>query len=292
MARPPSAPVPKPAFDSRQVVTARRYYLDLQPARSPGVVVVCGGLEATRSDYLIERPGFPFLCIEFIVEGAGTLLLDGHRHRLEPGVLFAYGPGVAHAFRSDPRRPIRKYHVDFVGREAERLLKATPLGAWRPVRVANLGELVEIFEALAREARDDGPVGRALCATLVQQLLLKIRQRALTGGRSVPRSFLTYERIRSHAEAHCLRLRTVDELARECRVTPMYIARLFRRFGRTGAYRFLLRMKMNRAAELLLDEGLLVKEVAERLGFPDAFTFSRAFKRIHGAPPARLRGER
>lgn len=48
---------------------------------------------------------------------------------------------------------------------------------------------------------------------------------------------------------------------------------------------------MNDAAELL-DEGLLVKEVAERLGFADAFQFSRAFKRVHGVPPGRLQQRR
>ena len=72
----------------------------------------------------------------------------------------------------------------------------------------------------------------------------------------------------------------------------MYVARLFSRFARTGAYRFLLRLRMNRAAELLIDDGLMVKEVADKLGFPDAFTFSRAFKRIHGVPPSGLVGKR
>ena len=39
---------------------------------------------------------------------------------------------------------------------------------------------------------------------------------------------------------------------------------------------------------MLLNEGLLVKETAGRLGFPDAFQFSRAFKRVHGISPGRL----
>jgi AraC-like DNA-binding protein len=49
-----------------------------------------------------------------------------------------------------------------------------------------------------------------------------------------------------------------------------------------------MRQKMNRATELLLDGGLLVKQVAEELGFGDAFQFSRAFKRVYGLPPERF----
>jgi AraC-like DNA-binding protein len=216
------------------------------------------------------------------------VVLDGQRHRLEPGVAFAYGPGIAHAIRTDPERPMRKYYVDFVGSEAARLLAATPLGTGKPAYVTDPQDLVEVFAALEREARGDDALARDLCATLLRLLLLRIRSHAVAGGRGAPRAFATYAQIRAHMESHHERLRTIEDVARECHVTPMHIARLFRRFGRTGAYRFLLRLRMDRAAELLLDGGAMVKEVAERLGFPDAFTFSRAFKRIHGLPPSGL----
>ncbi len=284
----PATPQAEPSFVSSQVSEARRYYLDLNPPKKAALAVVCGGRERMRHDYLVERTGFSYLCVELVAEGAGSVVLNGQRHRLEPGVVFAYGPDVAHTIRTDPKRPMRKYYVDFVGSEAAKLLAATPLGKGRPARVADPQELIEVFDALDREARGDDDLARDLCATLLRLLLLRIRSRALAGGRGVPRAFATYAQIRSHVETHHERLRTIEDVARECHVTPMYIARLFRRFARAGAYRFLLRLRMNRAAELLLDEGLMVKEVADRLGFPDAFTFSRAFKRIHGLPPSRL----
>lgn len=278
----------EPAFVSRQVSEARRYYLDLNPPRSAALAVVCGGREHMRPDYLVERPGFTYHCVELVTEGAGTVELAGRRQRLGPGVVFAYGPGVRHVIRTDPRRPMRKYYVDFTGTEAAALLSTTPLGRWRAAQIADPHELADIFEALDREARGDDRLAPELCATLLRLLLLKIRSRALSPGRGAPRAFATYARLRRHLEQHHERLRTVEELAHECRLTPIHVTRLFRRFARIGAYRFLLRLRMNRAAELLLDDGLLVKEVAERLGFPDAFTFSRAFKRIHGVPPSGL----
>ena len=288
---PPSSDV-EPAFVSHQVSDARRYYLNLKPSPRSPLTVVCGGVERMHSDYVVKRDDFPYFAIELVTEGTGTLMLNGRRYPLSPGVVFAYGPGVPHTIRNDPRRPMRKYYVDFAGREARTLLKATPLGAWKAMQVPTSHELVEIFEGLSREAVDDSTVAHAICTNLMRLLLLKITQRAVSGGRGMPRSFATYERIRRHVETHFLRLQTVEAIARECHVTPMYVARLFRRFARTGAYQFLLRLQMNRAAEYLLDEGLLVKEAAARLGFPDAFQFSRTFKRIHGVPPTQLLGAR
>ncbi len=68
-------------------------------------------------------------------------------------------------------------------------------------------------------------------------------------------------------------------------MTPVHLSRLFRRFAHGTPYHFLMRLKMNRAAESLLDSGLMVKEVAAQLGFSSQFQFSRAFKRVYGVCP-------
>ena len=45
---------------------------------------------------------------------------------------------------------------------------------------------------------------------------------------------------------------------------------------------------MSRAAELLLDAGLKVVEVAAELGFSDPAHFSRSFKQVYGVSPERF----
>jgi len=116
---------------------------------------------------------------------------------------------------------------------------------------------------------------------LIEMLLAKIEQQAQ------PKSALAYLRARRYIEEHYLDLRTVQEVARACNVNRMYLSRLFRRFAGSGVYQFMTCLKMNRAAELLCDEGMTVKEAAERLAFSDPFHFSRVFKRVHGIAPER-----
>ncbi|MES2572482.1 MAG: AraC family ligand binding domain-containing protein, partial [Verrucomicrobiota bacterium] len=186
----------RPAFVSTQVTEARRYYLDLNPKRSAPIVVVCGGSERMLADYVIERKTFPYLCVEFVAEGAGTLELRGKRHPLRPGTAFAYAPGIAHLIRNDPRHPMRKLYVDFVGREAARLLAATPLGAWVPARIAAPQEVMEIFTALQRDAMAEEDLRPQLCAAQLRLLLLKIAQKALPCRAAEPRSLATYQRAR------------------------------------------------------------------------------------------------
>ena len=108
-----------------------------------------------------------------------------------------------------------------------------------------------------RSSDAEGPIPCGYDA-LVEVLLAKIEQQAQ------PKSVLAYLRARRYIEEHYLTLRTVEEVAKACKLNRMYLSRLFRRFARTGVYQFMTWLKMKRAAVLLCGEGMTVKEVAEK----------------------------
>lgn len=281
-----------PAFISTQVTEARRFFLNLKPNHQSELEVVCGGVERMRPDYFIDRSDFPYFGIELVTEGAGSLTIHGKRHQLSAGVMFAYGPGIEHTIRNRADDGMRKYYVDFVGTQASRLLSDAGLMTKRSkfdvLSVGAIHELIELFEMLIRNSNEDGPMVTPICKSLLSLMALKTAQLRLSGGKSVPRSYATYERIRRHIDRRYITLQTIQAVADECDVTPVYLSRLFSRFSDCGAHQYLIRRKMNYAAGLLMNEGLLVQEVAKRLGMPDPFQFSRAFKRVFGIPPSQL----
>ncbi|MEM8912674.1 MAG: AraC family transcriptional regulator [Planctomycetota bacterium] len=279
---------PEPDFVSSQVSEARRYYLNLRPSPAAALTVICGGVERTHPDYLIQRDGFAYYGMEMVTEGRGELTIDGHVHSLSPGLVFAYGPTTPHRIVNSPRQRMRKFYVDLAGHEAQALLRAAGLLEHSPVRVTRMNELVELFELLDREARSDLDGAEAVCGQLVRLMLAKVRQNGLNESPAMPRAYSTYERVRRHIETNYLVLHTIEQVAAACDLTPVHLSRLFRRFAGVNAYHFLLRRKMNHAAELLVEEGMLVKDVAEQLQFSDAFQFSRAFKRVYGISPKQL----
>ena len=277
-----------PYFISTQVTEARRYYLDLAPKGTTKMAVVCGGCERVRSDYLVDRSTFPFLVLEFVAEGAGTVELSGRHYRLQAGMSFSYGPGVPHIIRNEPARPMLKYFVVFAGIEARRLLDESPLHAGRAVQVSSPKEIVELYEILQREGTSESEYGARICAALVPVLIMKITERAVPYAVGESRALATFHRAKHWIERHYVHLRTVEQAAKACHIEVAYLSRLFQRFGHTTPYRFIMRLKMNRATELLVDDGMLVKEVAAKLEFADPFHFSRVFKRLYGLPPGRF----
>ena len=289
-----------PGFVSRQVVSARRWFLHLRPAgrtnRPPDVAVVCGGCERVRGDYSLDRLDFPYYCIEFVAAGRGTLTLRGREHDLSAGSVFSYGPGIPHAIRTDPRLRLRKYYVDFIGSTAVARMQAARIAPGSVLRVPQPHEIGEIFDLLQQCGLAHSSHAPALCGQLLGVLLTKIAERGLRADDVDPKAMETYERFRSFLSAERHRLASVAQAARECRISTAYACRLFRRYDATSPYQHLVRERMNLAADLLArreagGERLLVKQVATHLGFTDPYQFSRAFKRVFGISPARFQRE-
>jgi AraC-like DNA-binding protein/quercetin dioxygenase-like cupin family protein len=281
-----------PEFFSAEVTEARRFYLDLHPSKNRQLVVVCGGLERCKPDYAIHRETFPFFSIEYVARGRGEVKLKGRAYSLQPGRLFSYGLCVPHHIIGDPADPLVKYFVDFTGTHATALLRSCGLSPGCVSEVVPANALQPLFDELIqaglRVRRESG----ALCAKLLECLALRIAGACASLASAETQAFVTFQRCRRHIEQHSLRLRTLEQIAGECHVNNAYLCRLFRRYDTQSPCQYLLRLKMNYAAQRLQQPDALVKKVAEEAGFADPFHFSRAFTSVFGLSPSAFRGLR
>ncbi len=132
-----------------------------------------------------------------------------------------------------------------------------------------------------------GPEG----ARLVCDLLCALGESADAVTESSPASDLV-RRAREEMEIFVENRLDVDDIATSLRVSREHLTRLFTREMGVPPGRYLLSRKISIACRLLRDEGLSVKETAERLGFDSSAHFIRAFKRLtHATPGAVKAGE-
>jgi len=275
----------KPDFFSSQVSQARRFYLNLKPSPKDKLAVVCGGREHCAADYRVSRRTFPFFSIEYVAEGSGRLKLNRTEHPLHPGSVFSYGPGIAQEIATDTNQPMIKYFIDFFGADSVKLLALARLKPGTVASVFPPGEIAPLFDEIIRNGRRGTPGTNAICARLVEGLALKLADaRAPLPGRETL-AFTTYQHCREHIQQHFLRLRSVEQVAKECHLDDTYLCRLFQRYDHQSPYRLLIRLKMNHAAEQLQLPETMVKQVAEETGFANQFHFSRVFKSVFGIPP-------
>jgi AraC-like DNA-binding protein len=275
----------EPDYFSRQVTNARRWFLSLPRPKDLGIIPVSVGCERCLPDFEVQRDDFDFHCIEFVVEGKGSYELKKESFNLRPGSVFTYGPGVAHRICTDGEKPMLKYFLDFGGSDSGRLMKEYQLEGGRCIQITDLHEVIELFELMIRNASSDAKHSLRICSLLVEMLMCKIVEKSIPSGGVDSRALTTFQRARTHILENFLELKSISEVAKATHVNAAYLTRLFQRFNHTTPYQFLMRLKMSRAASLLLIPGKLVKEVADEMNFNDPFHFSRSFKSVYGISP-------
>ena len=72
-------------------------------------------------------------------------------------------------------------------------------------------------------------------------------------------------------------------------ISPSSLQRAFlQRFG-ISPKQYIIKLRMNKALQLLIENRLCVKEISFACGFSDEKYFSRAFRERYGYPPSQLR---
>jgi len=125
----------------------------------------------------------------------------------------------------------------------------------------------------------------------LQQLLIDLFRRIYQESQSEQQSAYSPETrailryIRQHLEKRI----TLSELARYVSFNETYMCTMFRNQTGMSIVTYINKLKMERAAEMLRDDRLLLKEVATELGFSDQFYFNKMFRKHFGVSPSEYR---
>lgn len=273
---------------SQQVSGSRYFFLELGPGAAGGCRLALGGRERCNPDYAIDRRSYAYHVLEYVAEGEGEVVLGERRGALGPGSVFAYAPRTHLVIRNNPSSPMLKYFFCLAGPGVAARLARAGLAPGRVRRLEAHGEIRSVAEDIVREGQRSGRLLRPICQALLELLLLKLADGASWSAHAHSGARENFLRAKAHLDAHAESLATLEDAAAAVSLDVSTLCRLFRRFQGSSPYQYLLRRKMNLAAEFLVESGGLVKEAAQRVGFSDPYHFSRCFRSVHGIPPSRL----
>lgn len=106
---------------------------------------------------------------------------------------------------------------------------------------------------------------------------------------SVNRKYMV-EKITDFFEEHYAEKISLEQIAGNMYLSPFYVSKLFKAETGDTLIHFLIEIRMEKARELLVSEpDLSVQEVAARVGYEDAYHFSKLFKKKFGVAPSAVR---
>jgi AraC-like DNA-binding protein len=254
-------------------------------------------------DLTLHYPGHgeshPFPEIIALTKGEHTLLIDKERYTLREGQMLIYAPGAFH--ESSDVRPTRAEAqiLTFACASARlfslcnRVITLTP--AQRTALDAIISQGVQCFKG---RAPDDTVRGMVLCEGVTEDTLSRLRKQIelfLIDVAECNATERTKKEVRRDAELAAVTdflsrnvssPLTLSQIALGCSMSVSKLKLLFRERLGSGPIDYLIRLRIDRARELIRTGEYTLTEIAERVGFSSLHYFSRAFKRITGLSPS------
>lgn len=271
-------------LDKTMISVNSKHWFDRGP-HVPGSFSVHGvGYREAMPPCLINRP-----------QGAGDSLLmlfhdpvqvrtDGAITTCAPDALVIWDRGMGHHYGSETGA-WRHSWLHCGGGLAEQLIRKSGLACDH--LIANCSApFAAGLEGLYEEQIQPSP-DPAILRNLFENMLRRMT-RATASSRPVqiPERLLRAKRL---IEAGYTTPLCLAELATAARLSPSHFSAEYRRHFGISPIQDQTRLRMREADYLLQDSNLSISEIAERVGYPDIFHFSKQFKRHHGQSPSEFR---
>lgn len=120
------------------------------------------------------------------------------------------------------------------------------------------------------------------------QLLLSLGDDGSVAGTLSTKDALSFRKAVQYMTEHINEQPAVFEIANACNISESGLKRIFARYAGLSVHKYFLKLKFKAATELL-QSGMNINEVADRLNFSSQSYFSVSFKREIGENPSQVR---
>lgn len=163
----------------------------------------------------------------------------------------------------------------------------------RYYHLANYSSLLrvsELFDEARKSNENQMEYYKILCGCKILEAFIQISRsytstKVFTQAQSLPKSYPVVQELLSFLNEEYTKKITSNLLEEKFNRNFDYMNRVFKQITGTTIFRYLTRVRINRAEMLLQNTTLTMAEIGEQSGFSDEFYFSRVFKKKTGESP-------
>lgn len=240
------------------------------------------GIDFCHENYRIYRKNSVITVIGYVLEGSGAIHQGSNIFYPKKGDIFIVPKNIDHDYYVFKSNPWEFLWFNVRGDLTLKLLNDYQLDNMCVVEDCNVRHLFEKgFELAASKSEDIDLIQRTISLLIIEiimEVAAVIKKRKIHYSPDVMR-------IKNYLDSHIEDQVCLEDISRLVCLSSRQINRIFKKeMGRTP-YNYLLTKKIELAKKYLLNTNLIIKQIAYRLNFADAYYFSNVFRQKTGVSP-------
>ncbi|RKN86121.1 helix-turn-helix transcriptional regulator [Paenibacillus ginsengarvi] len=250
------------------------------------------GQNIAKPHYHVGPRTTPYYSLHFVLEGEGTYTQGGVSYPLSRNDMFCLFPHCLHEYFTDSEKPLKLVWIAFDGKKALPVLERLHIrpdvpyarNVVRPEVRLRLGAFFRFVQTKGRDASD-----LTKLAHLFDVFGALADSAAKTDKPASASTDSWLQKGAEYLEMHYAEGITIEKAASFAGVDRAHFSRTFRSVYGTSPSSYVLQLKMAAAREMLARSSWTLTEIALSVGYPDLFSFSKAFKKYSGMSPGEYR---
>ena len=246
--------------------------------------LILSGITYPDPAYSIYRKCSDLYVIEYVVEGAGTIICDGQSYHIKKGDAYILPAGSQHRYYSEKNNPWLKKWINFSGTLCKELINVyLPSGK---IHFPNtfMEDLFDEFFDYCTQNRTVDSINK-FGAIVFHRML----QRLSENSDKTPLN--QAEKVKSYIDSNIYDKLNAQQVAQKFGFSVSQLGRLFKRQYGVTVYSYILDRKLDTAKRLIKNSSVTIGEIANILNFADEHYFCNIFNKKFGMTPNRYRKE-
>lgn len=250
----------------RYIPISNQHFQDINP-------LDCGE-EICSPEFHIGPIIYPYYLLHYVYSGCGVFEIDGIQYPVKKGQISIIHPDKVNLYYTDKQDP---WHYSWIGFES-----TIEIPVLKTHHIVTLPQAEHIFLDLKQS--DHIVRGRELyLCSKIYELLTLFEQ---FNSKELHTAFDYVSKVKNHIEIHYAKTISFDHLAATLNLSRNYLGYIFKKIEGITPYQYLTSVRLSKAIALISNYGYSVNLAALSVGYPDIYTFSKAFKRKFGYPPS------
>jgi AraC-like DNA-binding protein len=254
-------------------------------------------------NHIVNIHSHDFLSIIYLLSGSCSYTIDDITYKVKKGDVLILNPGVPHGKILNSGSELVEFHAGFEKINIKNL-KPNYLISDNMTPIINPNKYDQDFfkcctDILAEQSRKE-PGSELILKSLGIKLLVILLRATLENHVSMEKgnlNFETYDKLAivntiiEFINENYMKELSLDIISQTMYLSPAYISKIFKEETGESPINHLIRIRLAKAEEYLRSGGMSIKQVAQAVGYEDAYHFSKLFKKYYSYPPSKLKAK-